>query len=292
MFIKNNVESKQITLLKLKFLVCLYNNSKGIEKMKNCKLIVATHKAYQMPKDEIYLPVHVGAEGKDDLGFQQDNVGENISKKNPYFCELTGLYWAWKNLDCEYLGLVHYRRHFKGQLPFTVNNKTKMVLSGNNVENLLKDCDIILPKKRNYIIETLYSHYEHTMYVEPLDITGEIIKEKYPEYCAEFDKLKKRRTAHMFNMFVMKKEILNKYCTWLFDILFELEKRVDASQYSSFHARFYGRVSELLLDVWIRTNNLKYKEVKVVDIENINWFKKGLSFIKAKFTKEKYDKSF
>ena len=58
----------------------------------------------------------------------------------------------------------------------------------------------------------------------------------------------------MFNMFICNKDLMSKYCEWLFDILFELEKRVDASQYDSFHARFFGRVSELLLDVYINTN--------------------------------------
>ena len=76
------------------------------------KVIIATHKKYDMPKDEMYVPLHVGREGKDDLGYVGDNTGDNISIKNPKFCELTGLYWAWKNLDAEYLGLAHYRRHF------------------------------------------------------------------------------------------------------------------------------------------------------------------------------------
>ncbi len=65
-----------------------------------------------MPNDDIYLPLHVGAKGKKSLGYTQDDTGKNISGKNPYFCELTGLYWAVNNLDADYIGLVHYRRHF------------------------------------------------------------------------------------------------------------------------------------------------------------------------------------
>ena len=78
----------------------------------NVKVIVAAHKPYQMPQDEIYLPVHAGCEGKESIGFQGDNTGDNISLKNPFYCELTCLYWAWKNLGCDFIGLVHYRRYF------------------------------------------------------------------------------------------------------------------------------------------------------------------------------------
>lgn len=258
--------------------------------MKNVSILVATHKKYDMPKYESYLPIHVGKKGKKDIGFLGDDTGKNISLKNPYFCELTGLYWAWKNLDSEYIGLVHYRRHFKGKTKS--KDKFESVLSDKEISTLLKSNDIILPKLRNYYIETLYSHYEHTMYIEPLDIAGEIIKEKYPKYYKEFELLKKRKKAHMFNMFIMKKEIMDKYCDFLFDILFELEKRVDNSKYDSFHARFYGRVSELLLDVWLNTNGYKYTEVPVMSMEKVNWFKKGTSFLKAKFFGKKYGKSF
>ena len=263
--------------------------------MKNIKIIVATHKKYQMPEDQMYFPVQVGAEGKTKIEeYTQDNTGNNISLKNPYFCELTGLYWAWKNLEAENIGLVHYRRYFtnKKKIPKEENEKFKIVLTQKETEELLKKTDIILPKKRKYYIENLYSHYEHTMYIEPLDETRRIIEEKCPEYLGEFDKLHKRISAHMFNMFIMKKEILDEYCTWLFDILFELEKRTDASKYDSFHARFYGRISELLLDVWVNKNKIKYEEVKVMDMQNVNWLKKGISFLKAKFTGKKYGKSF
>lgn len=263
--------------------------------MEEIKIIIASHKKYQKPVENIYLPVQVGAEGKEKIeGYTQDNTGENISTKNPNYCELTGLYWAWKNLNAKYIGLVHYRRYFTEckKIPKKENEKFKIVLTEKQIKEKLKNVDIILPKKRKYYIENLYSHYEHTMYIEPLAETQKIIKEKYPEYLNEFNKLHKRTSAHMFNMFIMKKEILNEYCKWLFDILFELEKRVDVSKFDNFHARFYGRISELLLDVWINKNNFKYEEVKVIDMQKINWFKKGFSFLMAKFTGKNMKKVF
>ena len=262
--------------------------------MKDIKVIVATHKKYQMPTDDLYFPVHVGAEEKEDLGYIKDNEGDNISTKNPSFCELTGLYWAWKNLKADYIGLVHYRRYFflKKKHYKTEKEKFENVLTLNEADKLLDEADIILPKKRKYYIENLYSHYKHTMYVEPLDETRKIIEEKYPGYLGEFDKLHNRTSAHMFNMFIMKKEILNDYCAWLFDILFGLERKIDSSKYDAFHARFYGRISELLLDVWINKNELKYKEIPIMDMQNINWWNKGISFLKAKFLGKKYEKSF
>ena len=79
------------------------------------KVIVAAHKPYRMPQDSMYLPLHVGRALADhNLGWQGDNTGDNISLKNPYYCELTGLYWAWKNLKADAIGLVHYRRFLRG----------------------------------------------------------------------------------------------------------------------------------------------------------------------------------
>ena len=260
--------------------------------MKDIKVIIATHKEYPMPNDEMYYPLHVGAKGKPDLPYLKDYTGDNISSKNPYYCELTATYWVWKNIDAEYYGLLHYRRYFAGKYKFCAGKRTIHILTNEEAQKYLNKVDVILPRKRNYYIETLYSHYDHTMYVEPLDIAGNIIKEKYPEYYREFEMLKRRRSAHMFNMFIMKKNIFQQYCNWIFDVLGELEKRVDPSQYNPFHARFFGRVAELLFDVWLRTNNIKYKELKVVTTQRINWIKKGSCFLKAKFKGTKYERSF
>ena len=89
---------------------------------------------------------------------------------------------------------------------------------------------------------------------------------------------------------------MNDYFSWIFPILFELEKRIPAEQYSVFHARFYGRVSELLFNVWLKqysqSKPLKVKEIPFVYGEKINWTKKIIAFLQAKFLGKKYQDSF
>ena len=257
---------------------------------KDIKVIVAAHKKYEMPKDKMYVPVQVGAEGKKDIGYTKDNTGDNISSKNSMYCELTGLYWAWKNLVADYIGLAHYRRHFKGKKKS--DNIMDNILSYEEASNLLDKCDVIVPKKRNYMIETIYSHYEHTHHIETLDCTREVIAELYPEYLATFDANMKKTYMHAFNMFIMSRENVNNYCKWLFDILFEVEKRLGDKEYDAFQARYPGRLSELLFDVWMNKNGLNYKEVPFMYTEKINKIKKVKSFLAAKFLKKKYSGSF
>ena len=247
------------------------------------KIIVATHKQYWMPDDLMYLPVHAGAAGKEDIGYQRDDEGDNISAKNPNYCELTDLYWAWKNLKADYIGLVHYRRHFSNGRLFI--DKKKKVIIQEELEKKLKSTDILLPKPRNYWIETNYSQYAHAHHAIDLDKTKEILAEKYPEYIIAWESSMKKTTGHRFNMFIMKKDKFDEYCAWLFDILFELEKRLDISTYNKNDSRVFGFVSERLLDVWIETNGYQYKNMPYVFMEEQNWIIKGSKFIKRKMKK-------
>ena len=246
----------------------------------NTKIIIATHKPYWMPEDQIYLPLHVGAYDKKSIGHQPDDTGDNISAKNANYCELTGLYWAWKNLNADYVGLAHYRRHFVA--PHATGGKQKKVLTGVQLDALLKRSDVLLPKPRNYYIETNYSQYVHAHHAIDLDTTREILKEKYPLYLKKYDESMKRTFGHRFNMFIMKRNYFDAYCEWLFDVLFELEKRLDISGYSKNDARVFGFVSERLLDVWLETNNVRYKDIPYVFMEKQNWFVKGWNFLKRK----------
>lgn len=254
------------------------------EEERDIKVIVATHKKYWMPKDPLYIPVQVGAEGKEDMfGYSPDNTGENISKKNANYCELTGLYWAWKNLKCEYIGLVHYRRHFT---MIRGTNDRRDILSLDQARSLFSDVDVVLPIKRNYWIETNYKQYVHAHHAEDLDQTREILENRYPEYIPAYDSSMKQTTGHRFNMFIMKKEVADAYCSWLFDVLFELEKRLDISKYSTNDQRVFGFVSERLLDVWLETNQIEYKDIPYMFLEKEHWVTKGVNFILRKMNRK------
>lgn len=249
------------------------------------KILVAAHKKYWMPNDDVYLPIHVGREGKADLGYIGDNTGDNISAKNANYCELTGLYWAWKNLKCDYIGLCHYRRYFAGKNLHTNNAEKKkaVILHRQDYEKLLREYDVILPVKRNYYIETVRSQYEHAHNKRDINEAEKIVTELYPEYSEAFAKVMGRTKLHILNMFVMNKALFDEYCSWLFSILFELEKRIDITNYNKYEARVFGFISERLFNVWLEKQKLKVKEVPVVNLEKVNWVRKIYKFLKRKF---------
>ena len=250
----------------------------------NIKIVVATHKKYKMPTDDIYIPVHVGKEGKEDIGFIGDNTGENISDSNARLCELTGIYWAWKNLEADYIGLVHYRRHFtrKSRIRrLLAKDKFNNIATREEIESILQETDVIVPNRRKYYIETMESHFLHLPYTFEKDyrVLEDVIKDISPEYFDSFKYVMNGISAHMFNMFVMKRELFNRYCEWLFPIILEADKRIDVTGYDRMQARAVAYYGEFMLDVWMHKNNVTSKEVSVMFMEKQNWFIKCALFI-------------
>ena len=231
------------------------------------KIFIATHKKYSMPKNEIYIPLHVGKEGKEDLGYIGDNTGYNISSKNANYCELTGLYWIYKNVKCKYVGLMHYRRYLIQEKD--VNQKLDdIVLNRDEIVSLFNKYDVILPIKSGSVQKSTYEAYKKMHHIEDLIKVKEIINIKYPDYIEAFDTVMNGNELCLYNMFIMKKEDLDRYCQWLFDILFELEKRVDISSYSNYQKRIYGFLSERLFNVWLEKNkSLKKCYLSVYETE-------------------------
>lgn len=246
------------------------------------RLMVVSHKDYWMPDNPIYLPVQVNSIGKPSFHpqWQRDDQGQNISSKNLHYCELTALYWGWKNLQADYIGLVHYRRHFARR---RMGNKYQRIATQPDIERKLQCADVILPTRRHYWIENNYTQYIHAHHENDLIYTRQIIAERCPAYLPAWERVMHKTSGHRFNLFTMKTSLLHAYCEWLFDILFELEKRLDISHYNALDTRVFGLVAERLLDVWIETNQIPYVEMPVVYLENQCWGRKIRLFLERKW---------
>lgn len=251
---------------------------------KSMVILVAAHKPSWVSGESVYHPIQVGAEGCEPIGFIGDNTGVNMSLKNPNYCELTALYWFWKNNYAAIVGLCHYRRYFSnGRYASDISSKQQSILREEDYRALLGAYDCILPKMRNYYIESVRSQYEHAHHKEDLAALESVIREYYPGYIDAFNTVMNGKQLHLFNMFVMPWNLFDNYCTFLFDILEKVENRLDISNYSQEDARVFGYLAERLFNVWLLKNEIKYKEVPVVFLGKINWIKKGFKFLKRKF---------
>jgi hypothetical protein len=242
-------------------------------------IYIATHKEFKNPQLYGFVPLQVGAEGKKMLGYLTDNVGDNISNKNPNFCELTGLYWVWKNCSDDYKGIVHYRRFF-GKSNFS--NSIKDVYTYEQLISMLDTADIILPFVEIFKQDTKNELLLQCCTKSIFENLERIIKSKYPEYSRTFDEYFSRNESMLFNMMFCKKELFDQYCSWLFDILFELEKYVDLNELNDYQKRLYGFLSERLLNIWVRENKVIIKNVPVVNIDMSLWDR--LTLIRRRIT--------
>lgn len=244
------------------------------------KIFTCYHKKDSVCVSDVLTPIHVGkALSKIDLGFPGDDTGDNISSKNPYFCELTATYWIWKNVEEDIVGICHYRRYFNFKNDHTKMNKLCKDFSkwsGNTLKELsplFKIYDIILPYRTGSKKHpaSLYDDYTKEHVQKDMDITLEVIKEKYPEqYRIAHDTLHNSTTGYYANMLIARKEVFDAYAEWLFDILFEVEKRIqkDVKQRNSYQKRSYGFLSERLMTVYMLLHSeLKVKEVPLLFIE-------------------------
>jgi len=226
--------------------------------MDKIKILVACHKPYEVRHDDVYTPIHVGRaisrykdEMRDMIG---DDTGDNISEKNPYYSELTALYWAWKNLhDVEYVGLEHYRRQFN----FT--------FTADNIDSLFSDgTDVILagPVYRHWRYETLKSY----VCSEDIAIMLCAVKKHFPEYVRTIEKYADGYIDYPLNMFVCKKELFDQYAEWLFTILFECEKHIKLSPYSRAR-RVYGYLAEFLMPTYFLHHQCNIKPMKYTHLD-------------------------
>lgn len=223
-------------------------------------IYVVTHKNISLKLSENYKIIGVGNNSiiNEDL---HDNTGDNISSKNKNYCELTALYWLWKNSNDDIVGLEHYRRMFLND-----NINEIGLLSEEEILSIMSKYDIIVPSLFNNNTRTVYQHYVEAHEKRDLDLVQNIMNSKYPEYTSSFNHVMNSKYEYGFNMFITRKEILDEYSKWLFDILFTLEDKIDIAEYDEYQKRVYGFLSERLFNVWIQHKKYIIKENVIANI--------------------------
>lgn len=240
--------------------------------------------------DPIYIPIFSGKNGSnktcDIIG---DDTGENISYKNKYYSELTGIYWVWKNQQADIIGSCHYRRFFtnkKEPLSYQVkrllyylvglqkkrfgliytNNLDlfkKEILTKNEILEIFESHGAILPQARKFKY-SVKEHYRRYHDLRDLELIKEILSEKYSGYLPAFESVMNGNRLYANNMFILRKSDYEQFMSWWFEMLFEFENRINKADYMGYQQRIMGFIAERLLNIWFYHQNLRVKELPVI----------------------------
>ena len=247
-------------------------------------IYVCHHKSGFAVSDDVFKPIQVGAAlSKYSLSMASDAEGDSISHKNKEYCELTAMYWAWKNdAKANWIGLAHYRRYMAfsplrlsadvyGCVNFDKLDATTAFQTGLDSEAVLRhiknkpSLKAILPTPwsvKNIGFESLNEHYAKAdyHYAKDLITARQVLSEIYPFHVDFFDRVMQSDLGYFTNVFVLRRDLYDAYCEWLFSILFEVEKRTDLTNYSVAGRRVYGYLAERLFNVYVASLNLKSDE--------------------------------
>ena len=246
-------------------------------KYESVKIYLSYNKDSQRICSDVLVPIHAGRiitspeQGRRLSDLIGDDTGDNISVKNQSYCELTVQYWVWKNRRSDYAGFMHYRRHlaFKkidrkaniwglSEYPFVNDDYLDRIgLDDNTIISFVSDYDIVTVEQwdvSNAGSKNNYDHYKSSskyLRISDYDTALDILKDRFPEYAPDAEAYNNSRLGYYTNIFVMKWEIFDEYCKFLFTILEELEKHIDLSKRNTQEKRVFGYVSEWLLGIFI-----------------------------------------
>lgn len=261
--------------------------------MANIKIFVS----HRIDKDcetfdnPMFVNVRCGAyyDKHKDAAMIGDDTGDNISIKHPYLSELTVQYWAWKNQEADYYGLCHYRRYwnFSSQdYPvdayfnvcedyISAKTQKKYCLDADTMRSVIEANDVVTVKPIN--VRKLPGHYrsikEHFICSNPylrkhdFEVMEDVIKDLQPEYWEIAKNYFEGNMCYFCNMGIMKADIFNEYCAWLYPLLSEIEARLDVTNYCEEGLRTLGHLAERLYGVYLLY--LKGRKIKIKELQTI-----------------------
>jgi len=243
-------------------------------------------------QNDMYYPVMAGNASVGSTSIQGDDAGDNISDKNKNYSELTGIYWVWRNTVEDIVGCCHYRRYFTKTEPFLYKLKRLLyipiglykkrygliytsntsyflprILDKEEIYRLIGDYDAILPQARK-LRYTVKEHYNRYHNIKDLHILESIIAQKYPDYLEAFRVTLNSKRLYANNMFILHNKHFQEFMKWLFDILFEFEKKIELKTYTDYQERILGFIAERLLNVWFSKQRLKVLELPIIYFKN------------------------
>lgn len=219
---------------------------------KELVIYMATHdkKCSHTADCDYIVPIQVGkALNNMTIEDTSDDTGDNISLKNKTYCELTALYWMWKNDTSKYIGLYHYRR--------------MLDINKESILNKLSSNYIILPRKKRFKMSVKNQYIrEHSS--KDWDVLIEILKEYYPEYYESSKIIFNNNELYRFNMFIMKKNLFDNYCEWLFPLLLRVEGNIKNTEKDNYQIRYIGFMAERLFTLYVLHNKFNIFETDVL----------------------------
>ncbi|MCD8292021.1 MAG: DUF4422 domain-containing protein [Prevotella sp.] len=269
--------------------------------MKNIKIGVAYHKISPIISNEVFIPIQVGKSLNHnlDLHIQPDNEGDNISDKNDYYCELTALYWIWKNTTADYKGLCHYRRFFstKKSIYYRLYKNLRFIqdirhhlffampyIEYDDINSFQEDAykslqgiDGLLDKYHiicsTDVLENRSNYWHFVLYGQ--DIMNLIERIIHKDYFAFYQEFKNSINCTRFcfaNMTIMRNDLFDEYCNYLFGVLEKVEAMLIAEEWlidlhkERFFSRKLGYFAEFLTNIFVRTKMRQGFFVRRLDV--------------------------
>ena len=249
-------------------------------KDRDLALFVCLHKPFPVPENALLQPVQVGAALAEEPipGCQGEDAGENISEKNPRYCELTAQYWVWKNCRVDYCGFFHYRRYLYPGLGDKAPYRVEALPTGELLDKLgfarfsqlVGDYDLVAPRGED-MRRSVRAHYAGARHHRGADLAlvEEIVRERTPEYAGAMDAYLAQSVCYFGNIYIMAWPVFERYCQWLFPVLEEFDRRADWTGRSPQELRADGYLAERLFGVFY--TKLKAEGARTLELPRVDF---------------------